>query len=154
IADSALTSTIAELREVLDDEPRSPRYIATLPKRGYRLVAPVSAGTSSAATTAPEAVAHPPDERARWSRPSRRSAFGLGAAFAVAVTVSIASRRWSVTPTPPPVRPLRLTVQLPRGVRLAPDTVPRLALTSDGSRMAYVVRTDAGLALYTRTLDQ
>jgi DNA-binding winged helix-turn-helix (wHTH) protein len=27
IADSALTSTIAELRELLDDQPKSPRYI-------------------------------------------------------------------------------------------------------------------------------
>ncbi len=49
---------------------------------------------------------------------------------------------------------MRLTIDLPSDVRLAPDSTPRLALTADGTRMAYVARTEAGAALYTRTLDQ
>ncbi len=41
IADNTLTHAIGELRKALGDDPRAPRYIETIPKRGYRLVAEV-----------------------------------------------------------------------------------------------------------------
>lgn len=37
----ALTSTMLKLRKALDDDPRHPRYIETVSKRGYRLIAEV-----------------------------------------------------------------------------------------------------------------
>ena len=41
ISESALTRTITELRAALGDDPGSPRILETIPKRGYRLIAPV-----------------------------------------------------------------------------------------------------------------
>jgi DNA-binding winged helix-turn-helix (wHTH) protein len=41
MAESVLSGLIAELRGVLDDDAREPRFIETVPKRGYRLIAPV-----------------------------------------------------------------------------------------------------------------
>jgi len=41
ISEGTLTNTIAELRRALGDNARHPRYIETIPKRGYRLVADV-----------------------------------------------------------------------------------------------------------------
>ena len=41
VAESVLPRCIAELRESLSDDSRSPMFIQTIPKRGYRLVAPV-----------------------------------------------------------------------------------------------------------------
>ncbi len=41
VADNTLTKRIAELREALGDDAREPRYIETIPKRGYRLIAEV-----------------------------------------------------------------------------------------------------------------
>jgi TolB-like protein/DNA-binding winged helix-turn-helix (wHTH) protein len=38
VAESALTRCIAELRQALGDEAQEPRYIETVPKRGYRLL--------------------------------------------------------------------------------------------------------------------
>jgi Tol biopolymer transport system component/DNA-binding winged helix-turn-helix (wHTH) protein len=156
IADSALTSTIAELRELLDDQPKAPRYIETLPKRGYRLIAPVGAiepppgeSVASPSPIATQVSRH----HSWWSRRSWHVAFVIGAAFAIAIIVSIASRFRPADP-PPPVHAMRFTIDLPPGVRLAPDTVPRLALSHDGSRMAYVIRADDGDAIYTRQLDQ
>jgi TolB-like protein/Flp pilus assembly protein TadD len=35
----SITSTIAKLRKALADDTREPRYVATIPKRGYRLIA-------------------------------------------------------------------------------------------------------------------
>lgn len=41
IADSALTRVVADARRALDDDARDPRFIETIPKRGYRLIAEV-----------------------------------------------------------------------------------------------------------------
>jgi predicted ATPase len=52
-----LRTYMLELRKVLGDDADQPRFIQTLPKRGYRFVAPVSqyAGTASAAARKAEA---------------------------------------------------------------------------------------------------
>src|SRR5688572_20513975 len=42
VADEVLSRTIAELRSALGDEAKQARYIETLPKIGYRLIAPVT----------------------------------------------------------------------------------------------------------------
>lgn len=42
LADTALTRAVFELREALGDDPHRPAFVATIPKRGYRLLAPVS----------------------------------------------------------------------------------------------------------------
>ena len=41
ISYDALTSCITRLRKVLGDDSRNPVYIETVPKKGYRLIAPV-----------------------------------------------------------------------------------------------------------------
>lgn len=41
-----LTRAISQLRKALADDSRSPRYIETVPKRGYRLVGSVSEETA------------------------------------------------------------------------------------------------------------
>ena len=54
IADTTLTRAVADLRRALGDDQRSPQYIETIPKRGYRLVATVSRnGSSSEAAVSP-----------------------------------------------------------------------------------------------------
>src|SRR6266487_4296343 len=40
--DHGLNNTIARIREVLDDSSDTPRYVETIPRRGYRFIAPVS----------------------------------------------------------------------------------------------------------------
>ncbi|MFB3923168.1 MAG: transcriptional regulator [Terriglobia bacterium] len=42
VTDDVLTRGICGLRRVFGDNPKTPRYIETIPKRGYRLVAPVT----------------------------------------------------------------------------------------------------------------
>lgn len=41
VAESGMTRCIAEIRQALEDDAREPTMIQTIPKRGYRLVAPV-----------------------------------------------------------------------------------------------------------------
>ncbi|MGD8816852.1 MAG: winged helix-turn-helix domain-containing protein, partial [Acidobacteriota bacterium] len=47
VEEAALSRCISELRRALGDDARSPRYIETLPKRGYRLTAAVRGPESS-----------------------------------------------------------------------------------------------------------
>jgi TolB-like protein/DNA-binding winged helix-turn-helix (wHTH) protein/Tfp pilus assembly protein PilF len=41
VSDEVLTRSVSELRKVFEDNPQKPKYIQTIPKGGYRLVAPV-----------------------------------------------------------------------------------------------------------------
>jgi DNA-binding winged helix-turn-helix (wHTH) protein/TolB-like protein/tetratricopeptide (TPR) repeat protein len=59
VGDEALTQTINKLRKALGDNSRSPSYIETIAKRGYRLIAAVSRGEgaeSAAVGAQPAAV--------------------------------------------------------------------------------------------------
>ncbi len=51
VSDDALTQVIIKLRKAFGDDSRKPSYIQTIPKRGYRLLAPVKALTQSELTT-------------------------------------------------------------------------------------------------------
>ena len=42
IADTALARCVAELRQALGDSAQAPTFIETIPKRGYRLIAPIA----------------------------------------------------------------------------------------------------------------
>ena len=48
----ALSSAMIKLRKALGDDPHHPRFIETLPKKGYRLIAPVEPGEAPASTDA------------------------------------------------------------------------------------------------------
>src|ERR1041385_2336239 len=50
--DKGLNFCIKQIREALGDDPRAPQYIETLPRRGYRFIAPVEI----AAATSPIAA--------------------------------------------------------------------------------------------------
>ena len=52
VNDEALSRAVAELRQLLADDPRAPRYIETVPKLGYRLIA-LPQSDAAAATSAP-----------------------------------------------------------------------------------------------------
>src|SRR5271170_8503409 len=49
--DHSLHNAIARLREVLGDSAEKPRYIETLPRRGYRFIAPVESSVESPAVS-------------------------------------------------------------------------------------------------------
>src|SRR5215471_4372397 len=85
VTEAVLRVTIGMLRKVLGDPAQTPRFIATMPRRGYRFLAPVledtgvTLGPAAAVTSATpetpaarpsEAPAPPPDESAVSPRPS------------------------------------------------------------------------------------
>lgn len=50
VSDEVLTYSISELRKAFGDDAKNPRIIQTVPRRGYRLIAGVSADTVAAST--------------------------------------------------------------------------------------------------------
>ncbi len=122
VADTALARCVAELRQALGDQAQSPTIIETIPKRGYRLIAPVTevppdsaevaAGPADAAspgTPASDPAAAPtgevpaaPGEPAQARRPAAARLF-VRAAIA-AVIVAAAALAWELNrgaATPP-----------------------------------------------------
>ena len=54
VSDSVLKTVISDLRTVLDDDPRKPRFIETVSRRGYRFIAPTrSTGQTLGAQSLP-----------------------------------------------------------------------------------------------------
>jgi DNA-binding winged helix-turn-helix (wHTH) protein/Tfp pilus assembly protein PilF len=41
VTDNAITQVVSDLREALDDDAASPTYVQTVPRKGYRFIAPV-----------------------------------------------------------------------------------------------------------------
>jgi DNA-binding winged helix-turn-helix (wHTH) protein/TolB-like protein len=86
-----LNFCIAQIRSALGDSADSPRFIETVPRRGYRFIAPVR---SASETTAPPEAAPPdlvaPVSRTGWLR-KQWVAAAVGAA-AVAVVAVVALR--------------------------------------------------------------
>jgi TolB-like protein/DNA-binding winged helix-turn-helix (wHTH) protein len=83
VTDDVLTRSIFELRRVFEDDARESKFIQTIPKRGYRLVASVEPVNGSAGLTADtsRSAAKP-----RGSTSSRRN-LRMGIAIGVAISV-------------------------------------------------------------------
>ena len=51
VSDAVLKVAVAELRRVLGDRPRSPRFIETVHRRGYRFIAEIESEGAAGGTT-------------------------------------------------------------------------------------------------------
>jgi len=88
--DNSVNAAINRLREALGDSAESPRYVETLPRRGYRFVAPVTAVStldhgSGLSNAAPETV--------QVELPGRSQTRGIAPSAAPAIQKKILSKR-------------------------------------------------------------
>jgi TolB-like protein/DNA-binding winged helix-turn-helix (wHTH) protein len=78
VSDEVLTRSVSELRKVFEDNPQKPKYIQTIPKGGYRLVAP---------------VVREPTKRADWLAGQWRKLVTVTAIIVLAVMASLYNMR-------------------------------------------------------------
>src|SRR5215470_7465159 len=121
--DHNLNTAINKIREVLGDSSENPRFVETLPRRGYRFIGAVTVnGTDAAACPAAE------NRSTSVSEPAARTTALQLLALLGAVTLLGAGGLWiykrSETPAPSPQRMLtRITVDegLQSGATWSPD---------------------------------
>lgn len=89
--DTGLNSAIKRLRDALNDSADEPRYVETLPRHGYRFIAPVDSAPLVRTGVVPQAV---PTVPARLPRPAVWMAAGIVAAALVTAGYFARERFW------------------------------------------------------------
>jgi Tol biopolymer transport system component/DNA-binding winged helix-turn-helix (wHTH) protein len=142
--DNGLNIAAKKVREALDDDAATPRYVETLPRRGYRFIAPVQV-RSLVAEPADSAKTQPPVEPAVAPRlpflaPHPRRIYVRSAALVILLFV-VVRVYWLVTS----VRPARLVkaVQLTQTGHAEYDD----GIATDGSRVYFTEREGGRWAL-------
>jgi Tol biopolymer transport system component/DNA-binding winged helix-turn-helix (wHTH) protein len=135
--DHGLNAAVRRLRETLGDSADAPRFVETIPRKGYRLVAatdvspavPAAAIADPAEATKSGATQPPSASRAvRWAYLT----------IASAIAVIVATGAWLARPTaPPPGRPpfATFTVDVPAGWNIQP--LDHVALSPDSRYLAF-----------------
>ena len=162
--DRGLNKAITYLRDALGDSADSPRFIETLPKRGYRFIAAVDPGPCNGGLVASsqEEARNDTESEAAPSPPAggRQAVTILPwtiAALASVLALVAMVLFWRATR--PPDRPLiRFSVDLgPEAIRGQSSAGSSLSpvISPDGTRLVFPVRTaDRTQQLATRRLDQ
>lgn len=157
VEEGSLTQTISVLRHALGDGENGHRIIATVTRRGYAFVAPVSESIATGAAPASPAASPPPEGISPTAGPGRRGAtlvLGLVAACALAVGTF-----WLVRPrSPAPIAGVRSIAVLPFRPLKAddPDAFLGLALADSiitrlGRLRGVSVRPTGAVAAYAAT---
>jgi Tol biopolymer transport system component/DNA-binding winged helix-turn-helix (wHTH) protein len=163
VTDNALTRTIKEIRQVIGDDADSPRYIETVPKRGYRFIAEVknleataqpetelpaseklsaAHGESKGAFTTQETSA--PKAGFALSKARVLGAIVLGVAAIAALIIWKTQIKSSETESPAVLRNVQLTTW--PGLDIFP------ALAPDGNSVAYSSDHNGRYEIYARQL--
>jgi TolB-like protein/DNA-binding winged helix-turn-helix (wHTH) protein/Tfp pilus assembly protein PilF len=116
----SLNSAIRKLRAVLGDSQESSRYIETVPRLGYRFIAPVEQ-VPSLAETPRASVLEPPPSAPKVVRPPARRGFLILGICAILLTLTVSYFMWSRMRTRPQ----------PSGERLMLAVLPFENLTGD-----------------------
>jgi Tol biopolymer transport system component len=137
--DHSLNTAVNKAREALGDGAENPRYIATVPRRGYRFLAPVEPVFEAAAEQAETAT----PARARGGR---WWPWALAGAAALTAVILIAALLWSVrTEETPAVE--RFTI-----VTSEPATTP--VISPNGRHVAYICGAGENARLCIQDLDR
>jgi len=93
--DTSLNTAVRKLRVALNDDPERPRYIETIPRRGYRFLATLDPGASAAVVSAEQPVTEAPLAivQAPVKSSGRRRRYAIGA-IVIAALVLFAVNSW------------------------------------------------------------
>jgi DNA-binding winged helix-turn-helix (wHTH) protein len=138
--DHGLNTAITKIRIALGDDADNPRFVETLPRRGYRFIGPVDMPSSQAVSPTP---AKGPFEglTKRWTL------IGVGAALLVLLS-GIGIRRFSRKALESPLPPVEVVPLV-----VLPGRQSDPAFSPDGNQIAFVEFDRKQAALYTMLID-
>ena len=125
--DHGLNKSIQKIRDALGDSAASPRYIETIPRVGYRFIAPVSGNKLAAVIVEHPAAAPAPTPATQAGSPKLR---WWMLAVAAAAVCALAGLYFSSRPHPPYVRYTKLTDFT--------DSAGSPAISPDGKILAFI----------------
>src|SRR6266536_2042875 len=134
-----VNAAVNKLRQVLGDAATAPRYIETLPGRGYRFVAPISPVSERILELVPAL------EAAELQRSPKRvlwvgAGAAVGAALVLLLVFWVAGQR-----SPVLFKPTRFLIYPPKGYYLEGGGVRQsFALSPDGGRIAFTAKDASG----------
>ena len=169
VTDNALAGEIAKLRKALGDNPKTPKYIQTVPTRGYRFIAEVEVRDTSeslaqangkgsdspavgrreehpapaAALAATETGPPVHAQHRSWAR--QLAVAGVLVAMAIAVLLGVKAYRASS----PAATPLPLTI---RQITTWPGMDTNPAFSPDGESIAYSSDHNGNFEIYLRSI--
>jgi len=148
--DDVVTQAITQLRKALGDERDHPRYIETIAKQGYRLIAPVQWLVDAAPAAVATKTANPPpvQPRASDAKPSlfalwrRKSLIAASVAlvialFAIGDRLDLRARAGSSAATPVSNEPRMAAPLAFQRIASQPMTEERPSLSPDGALVVY-----------------
>ena len=142
--DRGLNKAVNRLRETLDDSAESPRFIETLPKRGYRFVASVERTGNAAGESSTAAATTPKIDRATQQSSRGRSAQKAPWIVAVAflsTTVLFATLYFGSGPRIESSPIIRSSILPPHDLSFFPS---HFAVSPNGTRLAFVATDSNG----------
>ena len=147
VEEANLAFTVSLLRKTLGDDAHKPRFIETVPRRGYRFIAEVTETHGNSAIIPPNTI----DEPAAW-RPSIR--WGpLAGGLILLLLVSAATGSWYAGKRPPRETAPILLAAFSSEQLSVDGRVKSAAISPDGKNVAYTYEADGKESVWMRDLD-
>ena len=138
--EQGLNTAVNKLRQALGDSADQPRYIETVPSKGYRFIAPLQRPSfTPVLEMPPSALRIAPKPRAG------RMPWAPFAAAAALIVIVIGGGFWLATKPAAMLKPTRFAIIPPAGFALEPGVSRQsFALSPDGTRLAFTAMDASG----------
>jgi Tol biopolymer transport system component len=154
--DTSLNTAVRKIRQALGDSPESPRYIETVPRKGYRFIAPVTYPLPQREPITPDNANPPaglPEPLVSARQPRKGRYWAIAAAAFVMLAVVTAATVFRPTRIAGTGTVQRFSFDLPPGRAIPGQFGRTVAISANGETIAFVV--NAGLnepAVYYRRI--
>ena len=153
--DDGLNTAIQKIRQVLGDEARNPRFVETVPRQGYRFIAPVERNLTPLITVNPvvTALEAPTPAKVLVAAPAKRTVdWRIVAVAAVAIGAGIG---FLIPRNAPAVssQPMRFAIIPPAGVEMRHGIRGGSAISPDGKFVVFAGSRDGKDQLWVRGIN-